>query len=555
MDNNYLFFEQLLEYKMITPISRYVLEIIEEELIDNKEELLILFSIYFSLISDGNVCMSLDKDVLSTKWNKKIDSVKILLEDDKEFDLDRFNKFKYLSLEIINNKLGLINEENLPSLIGKNKIFVIEDNWLYLMKYNNSRKSIIKSINRLYSKEIASPTTFSYKECVNDNFRLSDGQERAIEIGQTKNIIVTGGPGTGKTTSILFLLLSLISKNKDYNIYLVAPSGKASSRMKESIINGLENLTSEYKKENKKLIEIINNLQEYTIHRLLGFDSETKGFLYNRTHQFENNSLFVIDEASMIDICIFDSLLSAIPDGARVFMMGDKNQLPSVECGAVFGDLLKKENLQSNIIELDESIRFSKDTKIFELATAINNCLALPINPTDWKKYEEFEIQPNSHTKPIFYYYNEQENKEKVNLNEVIYKWGEHFYSSLQEKSTNLNALDYDNLNTLYKMMESAKILCAENEGVRGIKNINNFIIKKFINRHKLTSVENYYAGELMMITKNNTNLDLYNGDCGILVTFENDNTLYFMVKKASNIIEKDGKEIDKIFKFTIQNL
>ena len=108
------------------------------------------FSIYFSLVSDGNICMSLDKNILSQKWKTKLESVKILLEDESGFDLERFNKFKYLSFEVIEGKLDLINEDNLPTLIGKNKIFMIENNWIYLMKYNNSRKSVINSIERLY---------------------------------------------------------------------------------------------------------------------------------------------------------------------------------------------------------------------------------------------------------------------------------------------------------------------------------------------------------------------------------------------------------------------
>ena len=551
MENNYNnFLNQLLEYKMIAPVSKYVLEIIENEILDNeaKDDLMILFSIYFSLIYDGNICMSLDKTILTNKWSNKVDSTLILLED-SEFDKDRFISFKLLSLEVISNSLDLINEESLPQIIGKNKIFTIDNNWLYLMKYNNSRKSIIKSIKRLYSKDFISTNTFSYKDCKKEEFSLSEGQEKAVVLGQTKNLIVTGGPGTGKTTSILFLLLGLLSKNRDYQIYLVAPSGKASSRMKESIINGLSNLSDKYVSENKMLIDIINNLQEYTIQRLLGFDSETKGFLYNKTHQFEKNSIFVIDEASMIDICLFDSLLQAIPDEARVFMMGDKNQLPSVESGAVFGDLLIKEDLKSNIVTLDESIRFGEKTKIYALAKAINNCEELPVKLEDWKKYEEFEIHPITLEKPIYYYYNDNPDKEKLSFNEVINKWGKEFYSNLQVEATNLEEANYTKIDNLYTLMETAKILCTENEGVRGIKNINNYIIKNFINRKMTTTVENYYAGELLMITKNNKNLDLYNGDCGILVTFEDDNTLYFMVKKASNIIEKDGKEVDKIFK------
>ena len=105
----------------------------------------------------------------------------------------------------------------------------------------------------------------------------------------------------------------------------------------------------------------------------------------------------------MIDVCLFNSLLEAIPTNARVYIMGDKNQLPSVECGAVFGDLLKKESLKGNIIELDESIRFKKGTMIYELASIINKGENLPTKEKDWKDYDLFEIKKDDFNKPILY--------------------------------------------------------------------------------------------------------------------------------------------------------
>lgn len=548
------FFTKLLEFKMVDPVSKYVLDIIGDELDENKDELLILFSIYFSLRVDGNICMSLDKDKLLEKWNGKIAATKTLFEDNDNFDTLKFEEFIKSSIEIINNYLDLISEKNLPKLIGKNKIFVVSGNWLYLMKYNYSRLEIQSSLTRLFNKTYPVTYSFNYKDCVLD-FELSKGQEDVITIGQKRNVIVTGGPGTGKTTSVLFLLLSLLSINKEFKIYLVAPSGKAASRMKESILGGLNILSKKYKEDNKDLIFIIKNLQEYTIHRLLEVDSETKTFKYNKNKQFEPNSLFVIDEASMIDICLFDSLLSAIPKEARVFIMGDKNQLPSVECGAVFGNLLEKDELKYNVIELDESKRFKKDTTIYNLAQAINNQTKLPIVADDFEECKNFKVldlvTENGKIKEnlVSYYKNDDPKFEKENIEYIVSKWGERFYKDLQNDASNLNPFDIDSLKTLFKKMETAKILCAENQSVRGINNINRLIVKKFIDKTRKTSLENYYAGEIIMIVKNNKELDLYNGDCGILVTFAGDDTLYFMVEKSSKLVEKEGKEDDEIFK------
>ena len=549
---NYLEFYRALEgYRMIDPIYYYVLELVDEQIPDglSKDSCLAMFAIYFSLLSDGNVCMSLARKTLEQKWAKKVDAARILLEGTAGFDKEEFGEMEAYSFSAIASGLGNITENAFPEVIGERKIFTVDDGWLYMMKYDIARLSIIESIKRIFAFQGNAASNFDYQNCVKKGFSLSAGQEKAISSGLNKNIIITGGPGTGKTTSILFLLLNLLSQGQQFNIHLVAPSGKASSRMKESIINGLENIDDSYKQQHADIIATINNLQESTIHRLLGTDRETKGFLFNAEHQFAPNSLFVIDEASMIDICLFDSLLSAIPDKARVFMMGDKNQLPSVECGAVFNDLLRKPELKDHIVELDESIRFKKDTEIYKLASAINNGDALPVDRLSWKAPDQFEIKPEAKEKPIYYFATSEDKKEKKELDIILQKWGDCFIAPLQREATSLNENDMGTLSDLFDYSENAKVLCAENEGPRGIKTINSFMIRHFIDKTQKTSVDGYYAGELIMITENNRMLDLYNGDCGVLVTFKDDPTLYFMVKKASQIAEKEGKENDKIFK------
>ena len=548
------FYDFLLKNKMITKIWKYILELIEEEIKDNTnlDYYLIIFSIYFSLVNDGNICISLDEETLKEKWLNKCNDNKILLNDSEDFNEEEFDNYKNIAFSCIDEYLSLINVEELPQIIGENKIFQVDDGYLYLKKYNVARRGIIKNIDKLFKVKRNIENVISYEEFVNtDKITPSNGQIKAFNEGLNKNLIITGGPGTGKTTSILFLLINLLKNYQDdLRVYLVAPSGKASSRMKESIINGLANIKEDYKNNNTKVIEKINKLQESTIHRLLEVDYETNGFLYNKYHQFTENSLFVIDEASMIDVCLFNSLLEAIPENAFVYIMGDKNQLPSVECGAVFGDLLSKESLKENIIELDESIRFSKDTKIYELARIINNNEELLIKEEDWQDFETFEIKPDDKSKPVYFYNIEKDGfTPREVVEHISLKWGEEYYSNLQKFATNIDYTNIDYLNDLFAKTENAKILCAENKGARGVQEINKLISKKFINFKTPLSYNGCYPGMLMMVNKNNKLLDLYNGDSGILVSFKDDDTLYFMVKKSTVLVNKDEKLKDKIFK------
>lgn len=551
MFNYKLFYSLLLKNRLITPIWEYILDMFEKEIDDNdKDYYLIIFAIYFSLVDDGNIGISLNKEVLLNKWNNKLVSAKILLSESGDYDEEEFDNILEISNFAINNYLSKINEENFPSLIGEKKAFEVVDNWLYVRKYSTARKSIMDSLDSIFSSTRIVKESLDYKDFVVDGFKLSNGQEKAIKEGLSKNLVITGGPGTGKTTSILFLLISLLKDDPDTIVYLIAPSGKASSRMKESILNGLVNIKEDFKNENKEIINLINNLEESTIHRLLGVDHDTNGFVYNKNYQFSDKSLFVIDEASMIDICLFKSLLEAIPSSARVYIMGDKNQLPSVECGAVFGELLKKESLKDNVVELDESIRFKKGTKIYDLAYAINNGLDLPINESNWEEFDKFEIKQDDITKPIFYYKNYKEGyKQSEIVNYVVDIWGKEYFASLQDKASNLDPLDMDNLNKLFNYTEKSKILCAENKGPRGVETINKLVKKQHIDITKPSSIIGYYPGMLMMINKNNKVLDLYNGDSGVLVTFKDDKTLYYMVKKSTNIVKEEGKVDDKIFK------
>ena len=543
---NYIEFYNLLEKNnFLSPIWGDVSKMVYGELgsIDNKDEILKLFLIYFSLINDGNTCMSLSKNIIDMKWQNKCDSAKIALESKKNYDEEEINKIISESKEAF-NYLDLIND-NL-NIIGVDKLFVVKDAYLYARKYYEAVEGIKESIKELFI-DFDNDNYIPYKEFVSNTFNLTKMQEEAVIRGYNKNLIITGGPGTGKTTSIFFLLLELMIANPDYDVYLAAPSGKAASRMKESILSRVSTLNEDTKIKYQSIIKKIEKLGEYTIHRLLGYDNSTNGFKYGKDLQFPKKSIFVIDEASMADVCIFNSLIQAIPSGARLFLLGDKNQLPSVDCGAVLSELLNIEYLKDNVVELDESKRFTTDSEIFILSAAINKGGILPVKEEDWKSYKDFVVKEVEEKKyPIYYYKDycgDASDEDIIKL--VITKWGERFYSLLENDATNLDPDDYDKLKKIYDFSNESKILCSENEGFRGTHYVNDLINNKFFSK----STGAFKPGQIVMITKNNKLLDLYNGESGIIVKFKNDNVLYFMIEKSSDKIDKEGKKDNYIFK------
>ena len=150
--------------------------------------------------------------------------------------------------------------------------------------------------------------------------------------------IITGGPGTGKTTTVVRLLALLqapaVEQGQPLRIRLAAPTGKAAARLTESISLQVEGLQVDQKIRERIPVEVT------TVHRLLGSRPGTRHFRHHAGNRLPLDVL-VVDEASMIDLEMMANLLDALPDHARLVLLGDKDQLASVEAGAVLGDLCR----------------------------------------------------------------------------------------------------------------------------------------------------------------------------------------------------------------------
>lgn len=202
-------------------------------------------------------------------------------------------------------------------------------------------------------------------------------QRRAVELALTKRLtIVSGGPGTGKTTTVAQILECLLERNPDLRIALAAPTGKATSRMLESINDsarrGFLPRLSGTLADGEGRPEAARRLRARTIHKWLATPAAS-GERPGPGNPLPADVL-VVDEASMVDIHLAHRLLSAVGSGTRIVILGDKHQLAAVGPGAVFAELSDGRGvLRDHVVELKTSRRFQEGTVIARLAEAINH--------------------------------------------------------------------------------------------------------------------------------------------------------------------------------------
>ncbi|WP_461538018.1 exodeoxyribonuclease V subunit alpha [Spongorhabdus nitratireducens] len=336
--------------------------------------------------------------------------------------------------------------------------------------------------------------------------------------------VISGGPGTGKTTTVTRLLALLvetgINRQKCPDIRLVAPTGKAAARLTESIGQARSQLNCD------DSIKQAIPAQASTIHRLLGVLPGKPGFRHNRDNQLHLDIL-VVDEASMIDLPLMARLLDALPDKARLILLGDRDQLASVEAGSVLGDIcgfadegysqgqtaqleqLTGFNLQQyskssgapvrdSLCLLRKSYRFDARSGIGQLARAVNQGQTRLCNSDAVSTYEDVRIHSLS-----------SDNYQK------LLKLAVNGYQAYLEAITK-GVKERE----ILKAFNGFRLLCALREGPFGVDGLNQAVLKSLRKAQLLPSDagqdSNWYIGRPVMITRNDHGAGLYNGDIGI---------------------------------------
>ena len=321
--------------------------------------------------------------------------------------------------------------------------------------------------------------------------QLGDEQKAAVAAAAgSKFLVVSGGPGTGKTTIVSAILA--LRKEKPSEIILCAPTGKAQMRMKQALDRQLENLRDETRREE------IRQIQSSTIHRLLSWNPQEGTFRHDRKNPLRYK-LFIVDECSMIAQSLMVSLLKAVPDDATVILLGDRYQLSSVEPGSVFGDFcgILRAEAPGNLAELTVSRRFPQGGEICTMKDAINDGQA----ETAW----DYMTQPERQS-VVFRGLPPKNALRQFLADSVKGAW-------ISEDPVAVRYCDEDSVDDAWERFERFRILTPFNVGPYGAASLN---------RH-LRSILGFpdtggpVPGETFLALQNDYGTNVFNGDTGIL--------------------------------------
>ncbi len=390
--------------------------------------------------------------------------------------------------------------------------------------------------------------------------------------------VITGGPGTGKTTTVVKLLAALqaiapsqgLAAGQKYRIRLAAPTGKAAARLNESIGKAVGALTLEQLPGAVGPGDIPTRVT--TLHRLLGSRPDSRRFRHHRDNPLPVDIL-VIDEASMVDVDLMASVFDALPDNAQLILLGDKDQLASVDAGAVLGELCQRATdghytpdtcawleaitgyrlpghlqnpegcaLDQAVAMLRRSYRFGASSGIGQLAGAVNgNALTADLlqacaqggfddviwlngdNPRPQPEQAQALVCGHSLSGSPGAFPNQGREGTDSPGNPIAPPVGYGHYLELIRQHT-LTAdsprQDWDRLAVqVLAAFSDFQILCALRRGPWGVEAVNDLVARHLQSAGLISRAEGWYSGRPVLVTGNDYNLGLMNGDIGIALS------------------------------------
>ncbi len=340
----------------------------------------------------------------------------------------------------------------------------------------------------------------------------TDWQREACVVALRARLsVITGGPGTGKTYTaarLLALLLAVHEGESPLRVALAAPTGKAAARLKQSIDKALEELPvpSDSGLDLKALTQRMGPAR--TLHSLLGARPDTRAFRHHAANPLDVDVL-IVDEASMVHLEMMDALLQALPPTARLVLLGDKDQLASVEAGAVLGDLCQSNAsaLASQIVVLRESRRFKG--AIGRLALAVNRGDAAAARA---------ELQTDTSALTAL-----QPPGTQAVCRLALGESGRPSYADYlrcmhlgpQGDTPEAHAVW---VRSVLLAFDRFRILCAVHRGDWGTEGLNAAVQKALAQAGLLQPQGEWFAGRPVMVTRNDAQLGVFNGDVGVVL-------------------------------------
>jgi exodeoxyribonuclease V alpha subunit len=307
--------------------------------------------------------------------------------------------------------------------------------------------------------------------------------------------VLAGGPGTGKTTTVSRLLALLREQHPEWRIALAAPTGKAAARLEEAVRSSTASLPAEDRVR-------LGELPATTLHRLLGWRPGARSrFRHDRTNRLPVE-VVVVDEASMVSLTMMARLLEALRPTTRLVLVGDPDQLASVEAGAVLGDLVDAGS-QVAVATLATNRRFPATSGIALLAAAVQDGRgsdALDVLRSDDTPEVELVEVADGAALPA---YQLDGVKADVTISGLAL----------------LDAAERGDAVAALEALDRHRLLCAHRRGPRGVAHWSALAARWIADEHPvLPRADGRYAGEPLMVTANDYEIGLYNGDTGVVV-------------------------------------
>ena len=483
----------------------------------------------FEVLEEGSLCLDINPERLSEKFSTLMEEKKAEKIANQFLSELKKNNYQRLITKNDDDYLPLILDESKErSLLYFQKYYVYEkglkDRIVALLDTETSRKGSIKKIEegieRIFSPELCIRVSKDGDPIVKDPYQLD-----AIKLALNSRFsIISGGPGTGKTSLMVNILRCLVRNGiRKEDIFLGAPTGRAAQRMTEAVRYNINTIRKPHKKD-KELLD----LKGGTLHKILRYRSNTHDFYYRDSNPLPA-SVIIVDEVSMVDVVMMEKFLKAIdPAKTKLILLGDKDQLPSVEAGAVFAEMIpgrtRAKRFKDRLIILENFYRSGKN--LMNLAKKINQgeCpeitpvsfdAALKLKPDNWAFVKtESAIKWKEHLRLwTKYHYLTPLSDNSMSFYDLIVAAGKMDYEQLTDSDSGRGILKQ-----IFIGIENARILSLIRNGIYGCVGINHQICDHLRSESGYGGNNDIFPGTVIMITRNDYSKDLFNGDIGVVI-------------------------------------
>lgn len=392
---------------------------------------------------------------------------------------------------------------------------VYDEQGLALYRYWHLEQRLAEQICRLKQQLIQPVSCDDYLDLLTDAH-----QQAALQMVARQGLsIITGGPGTGKTYTLARIIAVLSQAIPHIRVAMAAPTGKAAQRMQEALQNSFNDPKL---LESGLVSEELRNQGTQTIHRLLGMGhSQTPRFNQKQPLPYD---VIVVDEASMLDLNLATLLFEAVSESCRIILLGDANQLASVDVGAVLADLQQIQALADNRVQLQTSRRFAEGALIGQVAKFIQ---AQTYQQDHVEVLQRFEIDivEVSELKPILLQTDMSDvvqleylpEGNLLDLDTYYQKLMLGFQGYVQSLKNYLKEeRSIEQVQNVVKAFDDYRILTAVRHGPFGLQQLNQYAQRWLQQQLSIVTLGGWYVGRPVMMTYNDYQLGISNGDIGL---------------------------------------